>query len=171
METVSFKTPSGTIHEIMVKELEAYPHSYLTISALGSFRGDHKNGCVNVTLSDNAMKNIKFFYTHGVWPNPYDYDNKWTIPDVSEQIYAINGRNAIFSDYCDFLMLPCDILPSDEYEDPLWEDMGYEEDELDEIKNEYQIEKFLEDKREFEAQIIYFDSQYESCYDSPYDLY
>jgi hypothetical protein len=153
MEFISFKTPSGTIFQIKKSDLESFSDSYLTIAALGTFKGDHINSQVSVSFPDKAMEHISYFYESKKWKNSHVYGNQWEIPEVSEAISSIYGTVATFEDFCDFLLLPFDEEELEEEEISMWDGMGYTEEELEEIKEEYRIEQHLEEEERLREEL------------------
>jgi len=153
-EIIFFKTNSGDVFPIATSVLKRYPKSFLSTMAFSSFRGDHKNGFVDITsITNEAMNVIVEFYYIGVWKNPFLYKNIWSIPECGISL----------EDKCLFLGLPdCveydDEEDDDDKEDRLWEGMFIEEEELKIIKDEFFLEKELErieKKNEDYEELIY----------------
>lgn len=163
MNYVTFMTNSKKKYKIKVEELNEYPRSLLTIMALGPFKGNHDGeGNIKTTMSDNAMKNISQFYKNGVWPNPYFFENKWSLDGV--------GNSATdFDKICEYLNLP-DYIEEEEDEDELWGGMKLSGDQLEEFKREYETERAYEKMKEEQERERELDQYYDSLYD-PDDYY
>lgn len=151
-EMIFFKTNSGQVFPIATSVLKRYPTSFLSTMAFSSFKGNHKNGFVNIfSITNEAMNVIVEFYYIGVWKNPYLYKNIWSIPECGNSL----------EDKCLFLGLPDYVEyddQEDEEEDRLWEGMCFKEEELKIIKDEFFLEKEferIEKENEDNEELIY----------------
>jgi hypothetical protein len=162
MSDIKFVTPTGTIFTFSEDELGSYPDSFLSISALGSFRGDCENGSIRVSFSDEAMEQISYFYKNGIWKCPYLVENQWKIQDVGTDSCSILDS---FEDYCEFLGLDCTFEDSITSKTRL-EELEAELDTMDlldnsykELERQYYVELHYEEEarsiREWEDHIIY----------------
>lgn len=138
--------------ELTDSQLEKYPSCFFAVMTKGSWSGSEA-GVYEISFPLPVMNSIQHFFQHGMWPNPYVYENR--------EKFDVPGISTTLNELCDYLDLPSDQIEPEKVDD----DYDYDYDDYDDdCYDDDEPVYGLDSKPECNDH-----SQYD--YECPYDLY